>query len=215
MALSITRVSFDLAFSQRRNRAARGSGSPEQTMVIETVERTNITPYPDERGRYGRFGGQYAPETLMPALEELEAAWEDAKHDVAYLAEIRRSGPRLCRPPDTALRSRATGRGSRRRAHLPEARGSGAHRRAQDQQRHRPGLAGQADGQEAHHRGNRRRSAWRRHRDRLRAARPRMHRLHGRSRHRAPEAQCLPHEAAGRRGALGFVRFQDPQGRDQ
>ncbi len=59
-------------------------------MVIETVERTNITPYPDERGRYGRFGGQYAPETLMPALEELEAAWEDARHDVAYLAEIRR-----------------------------------------------------------------------------------------------------------------------------
>ncbi|MCO5223636.1 MAG: tryptophan synthase subunit beta, partial [Thermomicrobiales bacterium] len=38
----------------------------------------------------GRFGGQYAPETLMPALEELEAAWEDAKHDVAYLGEIRR-----------------------------------------------------------------------------------------------------------------------------
>jgi tryptophan synthase beta chain len=59
-------------------------------MVIETVERANITPYPDERGRYGRFGGQYAPETLMPALEELEAAWEDAKHDVAYLSEIRR-----------------------------------------------------------------------------------------------------------------------------
>src|SRR5690606_4482711 len=63
---------------------------PEQHMSIETVERTNITPYPDERGRYGRFGGQYAPETLMPALEELEAAWEDARHDVAYLAEIRR-----------------------------------------------------------------------------------------------------------------------------
>jgi tryptophan synthase beta chain len=59
-------------------------------MVIESVERANLTPYPDERGRYGRFGGQYAPETLMPALEELEAAWEDAKHDVGYLAEIRR-----------------------------------------------------------------------------------------------------------------------------
>ncbi len=59
-------------------------------MVIETADRANLTPYPDERGRYGRFGGQYAPETLMPALEELEAAWEDAKHDVAYLAEIRR-----------------------------------------------------------------------------------------------------------------------------
>ncbi len=59
-------------------------------MVIETVARTDLTPYPDERGRFGRFGGQYAPETLMPALEELEAAWNDAKNDVAYLAEIRR-----------------------------------------------------------------------------------------------------------------------------
>jgi tryptophan synthase beta chain len=59
-------------------------------MVIETVARTDLTPYPVERGRFGRFGGQYAPETLMPALEELEAAWNDAKNDVAYLAEIRR-----------------------------------------------------------------------------------------------------------------------------
>lgn len=59
-------------------------------MVIEMAARTDLTPWPDERGRFGRFGGQYAPETLMPALEELEAAWNDAKTDVAYLAEIRR-----------------------------------------------------------------------------------------------------------------------------
>ena len=36
---------------------------------------------PDERGRFADFGGQFAPETLMPALEELEAeftkAWSD------------------------------------------------------------------------------------------------------------------------------------------
>ena len=36
---------------------------------------------PDQRGRFGVYGGQYAPETLMPALEELErefsAAWSD------------------------------------------------------------------------------------------------------------------------------------------
>ncbi len=28
---------------------------------------------PDERGRFGRYGGRFAPETLMPALDELEA----------------------------------------------------------------------------------------------------------------------------------------------
>ena len=27
---------------------------------------------PDESGRFGSFGGQYAPETLMPALKKLE-----------------------------------------------------------------------------------------------------------------------------------------------
>src|SRR3984885_4218315 len=28
--------------------------------------------YPDERGRYGAFGGRYVPETLIPAHERLE-----------------------------------------------------------------------------------------------------------------------------------------------
>lgn len=28
--------------------------------------------FPDARGRFGPFGGRYAPETLMPALERLE-----------------------------------------------------------------------------------------------------------------------------------------------
>jgi tryptophan synthase beta chain len=44
---------------------------------------------PDARGRFGRFGGRYVPETLIPALEELRAAYEDAKNDPAFLAEFR------------------------------------------------------------------------------------------------------------------------------
>jgi tryptophan synthase beta chain len=39
---------------------------------------------PDERGHYGEFGGKYVPETLMPALAELEAAYEDARHDAEF-----------------------------------------------------------------------------------------------------------------------------------
>ncbi len=46
-------------------------------------------PLPDARGRFGRFGGRYVPETLIPALEELRAAYEDAKNDPAFLAEFR------------------------------------------------------------------------------------------------------------------------------
>jgi tryptophan synthase beta chain len=36
------------------------------------------------RGRYGAFGGQYVPETLMTPLEELESAYDTAKADPAF-----------------------------------------------------------------------------------------------------------------------------------
>jgi tryptophan synthase beta chain len=38
--------------------------------------------------RYGPYGGQYVPETLMPALAELEAAWLDAQRDAAFTARL-------------------------------------------------------------------------------------------------------------------------------
>ncbi len=38
--------------------------------------------------RFGRYGGRYVPETLMPALEELEAAWVVARDDPAFRAEL-------------------------------------------------------------------------------------------------------------------------------
>jgi tryptophan synthase beta chain len=39
-------------------------------------------------GRFGRFGGAYVPEILMPALEQLEAAFLDAKEDPAFQREL-------------------------------------------------------------------------------------------------------------------------------
>ena len=38
--------------------------------------------------RFGPYGGQYVPETLMPALNELEAAWVAAREDPEFLAEL-------------------------------------------------------------------------------------------------------------------------------
>jgi tryptophan synthase beta chain len=38
--------------------------------------------------RFGPYGGQYVPETLMPALAELEAAWIAARNDRSYRAEL-------------------------------------------------------------------------------------------------------------------------------
>jgi tryptophan synthase beta chain len=39
-------------------------------------------------GRFGVYGGRYVPETLMAALEELEAAYTDAQKDAAFQAEL-------------------------------------------------------------------------------------------------------------------------------
>src|SRR3954464_13871117 len=46
--------------------------------------------WPDANGRFGRFGGKYAPETLMPALDELEAAYLEARSDMTFHEELYR-----------------------------------------------------------------------------------------------------------------------------
>ncbi|MBE7454211.1 MAG: tryptophan synthase subunit beta [Kofleriaceae bacterium] len=43
---------------------------------------------PGPHGRFGRFGGQYVAETLMPALAELEAAWRAARVDDGFGDEV-------------------------------------------------------------------------------------------------------------------------------
>jgi tryptophan synthase beta chain len=48
---------------------------------------------PDTRGYYGQYGGKFVPETLMPALDELEKAYAEALNDAGFQAEF----GRLCR----------------------------------------------------------------------------------------------------------------------
>lgn len=43
---------------------------------------------PDLQGRFGRFGGKYVPETLMPALQELEQAYAAYRQDPECQAEL-------------------------------------------------------------------------------------------------------------------------------
>jgi len=43
---------------------------------------------PDEMGHYGRYGGKFVPETLVPALEELEATYKQAKADSEFNREF-------------------------------------------------------------------------------------------------------------------------------
>jgi tryptophan synthase beta chain len=46
-----------------------------------------VTATPVEH-RFGPYGGQYVPESLMPALAELEAAWVEARADAGFTAEL-------------------------------------------------------------------------------------------------------------------------------
>jgi len=45
---------------------------------------------PDDRGRFGPFGGRYVPETLVPAFKRLEKGVQDHLHDDAFQEEFRR-----------------------------------------------------------------------------------------------------------------------------
>jgi len=45
---------------------------------------------PDERGRFGPFGGRYVPETLVPAFERLEAGVKEHLHEPSFQAEFQR-----------------------------------------------------------------------------------------------------------------------------
>ncbi len=48
---------------------------------------TQPTNLPDERGYFGQFGGRFVPETLIPALDELTAAYHEAMADPDFVAE--------------------------------------------------------------------------------------------------------------------------------
>jgi tryptophan synthase beta chain len=43
---------------------------------------------PDARGRFGTYGGRYVPEVLIPALDELAAAWSELRSDPGFQGEL-------------------------------------------------------------------------------------------------------------------------------
>ena len=48
----------------------------------------DYTAFPDPSGRFGDYGGRYVPETLMPLVHELEAAYRAAQADPTFQAEL-------------------------------------------------------------------------------------------------------------------------------
>ncbi len=48
----------------------------------------SVTTMSDARGRFGTYGGRYAPEVLIPALDELDDAWSSLRDDASFRGEL-------------------------------------------------------------------------------------------------------------------------------
>src|SRR4029079_7105350 len=112
-----------------------------------------MTPYqqPDASGHFGRYGGSFVAETLVHALDELKACYEEAKRDPAFDAEFRGElAHYVGRPSPIYHAARLSSELGGAQIHLK--REDLNHTGAQDQQHDRPGDARAPDGQAARHR---------------------------------------------------------------
>lgn len=58
-------------------------------MTVTPIKKSNnISQVPDDFGRFGQYGGKYVPETLMPALTELEISYRKYKNDPEFQQEL-------------------------------------------------------------------------------------------------------------------------------
>ncbi len=148
-------------------------------------------------GYFGPYGGRYVPETLVPALDELERGWREIRADPSFLAELDRlqrtyaGRPTPLTDPDRLAPGRTIYLKREDLCH------TGAHKinNALGQ-----ALIALSLGKCQDRRRDGRRPARRRDRDGLRALRPRVRRLHGRRGHAPPAAERRAHVPARRRG---------------
>jgi tryptophan synthase beta chain len=78
-------------------------------MSAPVSQSPNPTALPDAAGHFGPYGGVYVPETLMTALQELTAAYEQASKDPAFISELRHHLKEFAgRPTELYFASRLT-----------------------------------------------------------------------------------------------------------
>ena len=193
--------------------SARASSRPRRSRRLFDALRPRLPaggPRMRLNGRFGRFGGCYVPEILVPALEQLEARVPRRARRPGVRGGAQRPAANYAGRPTPLTRCR----------NLPaniylkreDLLHGGAHKTNQVLG---PGAARQAHGQNPADRRDRRRPAWGRHRNRRCAARLRDSHLHGRRGRRAAEAERLPDAADGRDSGAGRKRRPNAQGRDQ
>ena len=96
---------FKVALFVKRARAARFD---RPTVAVRPTPVAAGLLEVDARGRWGAdraFGGRYVPETLVAALEQLEAAWSDVRVDPRYWAQLRELGRRYVGRPSALYRA--------------------------------------------------------------------------------------------------------------
>jgi tryptophan synthase beta chain len=79
-------------------------------------------------GLYGSYGGRYVPETLVPALDALEAGWRDARDDPSFSAELERLGRTYAGRPTPLTRAQRFAPGKRLYLKREDLLHTGAHK---------------------------------------------------------------------------------------
>jgi tryptophan synthase len=100
---SENRVRVDGIIPSREN--GTEAGLTDQIEALNTTGHTNPGPVP---ARFGEFGGQYVPESLMDCLSELEAGFNKIKDDPVFWDEYRSYYPWMGRPGQLHMAERLT-----------------------------------------------------------------------------------------------------------
>src|SRR5881396_1894255 len=79
-------------------------------------------------GLYGGYGGRYVPETLIPALDELEAGWRNAHADESFHAELDELGRTFAGRPTPLTRAERFAPGKRLYLKREDLLHTGAHK---------------------------------------------------------------------------------------
>ena len=77
-------VSRAFCSGPRMVQCTRGDMLTASAAVIEKIPMLDGLMRPDQDGRFGKYGGKYVPETLIPALQELEKEYRAAMIDPVF-----------------------------------------------------------------------------------------------------------------------------------
>ena len=53
------------------------------------VKKNTFSQWPNEKGYFGKFGGRYVAETLMPLIMEVEKSYNEVKKDKSFNKEFK------------------------------------------------------------------------------------------------------------------------------